>query len=106
DNDRVDLSNLQRQVLYATELVGHSKVHAARARLEALNPGMRVEVHDVELCAANVLDIVSRYDLVLDGTDRFGTRYLVNDACVLLGKPLVSAAIHRFEGQAITYVPD
>ncbi|MFO7306018.1 MAG: molybdopterin-synthase adenylyltransferase MoeB [Gammaproteobacteria bacterium] len=105
DNDRVELSNLQRQVLYGTDLIGQPKVHAARARLEALNPDVRVEVYDIELTAANVLDILSSYDLILDGSDRFRTRYLVNDACVLLGKPLISAAIHRFEGQATTYVP-
>lgn len=106
DNDRVDVSNLQRQVLYETRLIGESKVRAARDRLQALNPDMRVEIHDAELRAANVKEIVAEYDIVLDGTDRFGTRYLVNDACVLSGKPLVSAAIHRFEGQAMTYVPD
>ncbi len=106
DNDRIDVSNLQRQVLYDTHVVGDSKVEAARARLQALNPGINIEVHDVELRAANIAQIVARYDLVLDGTDRFTTRYLVNDACVMLRKPLVSAAIHRFEGQALTYVPD
>lgn len=106
DNDRIDVSNLQRQVLYDTQLVGESKVRAARARLQALNPEIHVEAHDVELRAANVAEIVARYDVVLDGTDRFTTRYLVNDACVMLRKPLVSAAIHRFEGQALTYVPD
>lgn len=105
DNDRIDVSNLQRQVLYDTALVGESKVQAARARLRALNPEIAVEAHDVELRAANIADIVARYDVVLDGTDRFTTRYLVNDACVMLRKPLVSAAIHRFEGQALTYVP-
>lgn len=106
DNDRIDLSNLQRQVLYDTSIVGESKVQAARARLQALNPEINIEAHDVELRAANIADIVARYDIVLDGTDRFTTRYLVNDACVMLRKPLVSAAIHRFEGQALTYVPD
>jgi adenylyltransferase/sulfurtransferase len=106
DHDRIDVSNLQRQVLYETHLIGQSKVQAARSRLQALNPEVNVEVHDVELRAANIADIVARYDLVLDGTDRFMTRYLVNDACVMLRKPLVSAAIHRFEGQALTYVPN
>jgi adenylyltransferase/sulfurtransferase len=106
DNDRIDVSNLQRQVLYDTHLVGDSKVQAARARLQALNPEVNIEAHDVELRAANIAEIVARYDIVLDGTDRFTTRYLVNDACVMLRTPLVSAAIHRFEGQALTYVPD
>lgn len=105
DFDKVDISNLQRQVLFDTASVGHSKVDAAKARLLALNPHVQINVHAVELRAANVMDIVAQYDVILDGTDRFATRYLVNDACVLLGKPLVSAAIHRFEGQAFTYVP-
>lgn len=105
DFDQVDLSNLQRQVLFDTGQVSHGKAEAARTRLLALNPHLHIQVHAVELRAANVLDIVMQYDVVLDGTDRFATRYLVNDACVILGKPLVSAAIHRFEGQAFTYVP-
>jgi adenylyltransferase/sulfurtransferase len=106
DHDRVDVSNLQRQVLYGDADVGVAKTQAARARLESLNPGVRVQQHEVELRASNVMSIIADYDLVLDGTDRFTTRYLSNDACVLLKKPLVSAAIHRFEGQAMTYVPD
>jgi len=105
DHDRVDVSNLQRQVLYDTASVGAPKAEAARQRLQALNPGLQLICHQVVLRAANVRDIVAGYDLVLDGTDQFATRYLTNDACVLLGKPLVSAAIHRFEGQAMTYVP-
>lgn len=105
DFDRVDASNLQRQVLFDTADVGQSKATTARTRLLALNPHLAVIAHDTELHAGNVLDLVRDYDVVLDGTDRFDTRYLVNDACVLLGKPLVSAAIHRFEGQAFTYVP-
>jgi molybdopterin/thiamine biosynthesis adenylyltransferase/rhodanese-related sulfurtransferase len=105
DSDRIDVSNLQRQVLYDTRSLAQPKAEAARARLCALNPEIDVIAHQVELRAANVRDIFSRYDLVLDGTDRFATRYLANDACVLLKKPLVSAAIHRFEGQAMTYVP-
>ena len=106
DFDRVDVSNLQRQVLYDTASVGAPKAQAARERLLALNPQIELVAHQVELRAANVLELFRRYDLVLDGTDRFGTRYLANDACVILRKPLVSAAIHRFEGQAMTYVPD
>jgi molybdopterin/thiamine biosynthesis adenylyltransferase/rhodanese-related sulfurtransferase len=105
DHDRVDTSNLQRQVLYSSDAVGASKVDAARRRLTALNPEIRIEAHDIELRAANVLRVFANYDVVLDGTDRFTTRYLSNDACVILRKPLVSAAIHRFEGQAMTYVP-
>jgi adenylyltransferase/sulfurtransferase len=106
DHDRVDVSNLQRQVLYDADSVGRQKAEIAAQRLQALNPQIELVAHPVELRAANVRELFSRYDLVLDGTDRFATRYLSNDACVLLGKPLVSAAIHRFEGQAMTYVPD
>jgi adenylyltransferase/sulfurtransferase len=105
DFDKVDLSNLQRQVLFDTTSVAQSKAAAAKTRLLALNPHLDIHVHEVELRAANVMNLVAQYDVVLDGTDRFATRYLVNDACVILGKPLVSAAIHRFEGQAFTYVP-
>lgn len=105
DNDRVDVSNLQRQVLYDTQSVGRPKAEVAKERLLALNPEIELVSHAVELRAANVREIFSKYDVVLDGTDRFNTRYLSNDACVILRKPLVSAAIHRFEGQAMTYVP-
>ncbi len=105
DCDRVDASNLQRQVLFDTASVGHFKTLAARERLLAINPHLAVHAHQVELCAANVRALFEDYDLVLDGSDRISTRYLVNDACVLYGKPLVSAAIHRFEGQAMSYVP-
>lgn len=106
DHDRVDVSNLQRQVLYDTHSVGQPKAEVAKQRLLALNPQIQLVAHAVELRAANVREIFSQYDVVLDGTDRFTTRYLSNDACVILRKPLVSAAIHRFEGQAMTYVPD
>jgi sulfur-carrier protein adenylyltransferase/sulfurtransferase len=106
DCDTVDMSNLQRQVIYDTASVGTPKATAARDRLLSLNPQIELIAHQVELRADNVLQLFGGYDLVLDGTDRFGTRYLANDACVLLRKPLVSAAIHRFEGQAMTYVPD
>lgn len=106
DNDRVDVSNLQRQVLYDTHSVGRPKAEAAKERLLALNPEIELIAHTVELRAANAREIFSKYHVVLDGTDRFTTRYLSNDACVILRKPLVSAAIHRFEGQAMTYVPE
>ncbi len=105
DFDRVELSNLQRQLLFATADVGRPKTDAARERLERLNPDVVVAVHALELRAGNVREVLASYDIVLDGTDRLATRYLVNDACVMLGKPLVSAAIHRFEGQVTTCVP-
>ncbi len=106
DCDTVDMSNLQRQVIYDTASVGAPKATAARERLLALNPQIELIAHQLELRANNVLQLFEAYDVVLDGTDRFGTRYLANDACVILRKPLVSAAIHRFEGQAMTYVPE
>jgi sulfur-carrier protein adenylyltransferase/sulfurtransferase len=105
DFDRVELSNLQRQVLFQSGDVGRLKVEAAGERLLALNPGISVIEHALTLRADNVLEILQGYDVIVDGTDRLKTRYLVNDACVLLGKPLVSAAIHRFEGHAMTYLP-
>ena len=105
DHDRVELSNLQRQLLFDTADVGASKALSARARLRALNPEIDVVAHELELRADNALGLLRNYDCVLDGSDRLATRYLVNDACVLLKRPLVSAAIHRFEGQAMTYVP-
>ncbi|MGH8266430.1 MAG: molybdopterin-synthase adenylyltransferase MoeB [Steroidobacteraceae bacterium] len=105
DCDRVDVSNLQRQVLFDTAGLARPKAEAGRERLAALNPEVRVVAHALELKAANVRAVLTDYDLVLDGSDRLSTRYLVNDACVILGLPLVSAAIHRFEGQVMTYVP-
>jgi molybdopterin/thiamine biosynthesis adenylyltransferase/rhodanese-related sulfurtransferase len=105
DHDRIEVSNLQRQVLFTTAEIGQSKAHSAKARLTALNPALQVTAHAERLVAANVERLFTPYDVIIDGTDRLATRYLVNDACVLMGKPLVSAAIHRFEGQAMTYVP-
>jgi adenylyltransferase/sulfurtransferase len=101
--DKVDDSNLQRQVLYSVEDVGKSKVETAKERLLALNPHIKVEVHEVRLTSANALDIIAGYDVVADGTDNFATRYLVNDACVMLGKPNVYASIFRFEGQVSVF---
>jgi sulfur-carrier protein adenylyltransferase/sulfurtransferase len=106
DCDRVELSNLQRQVLFASGDLGRSKAEAGRERLSALNPVIRVIAHALELRAANVRELFAQYDVVLDGTDRLSARYLINDACVILRRPLVSAAIHRFEGQLMTYLPD
>lgn len=106
DFDRVDVSNLQRQVLFDTAGVARPKAEAGRERLAALNPEIRIVSHVLELKAENVREVLGGYDLVLDGTDRLATRYLVSDACVLLAKPLVTAAVHRFEGQLLTYVPE
>ena len=103
DDDVVDASNLQRQVLYRTSDVGRPKVEAAAERIEALNPDVRVDQYLLRLDSGNALEIFSEYDVIVDGTDNFPTRYLSNDACVLLGKPNVYGSIFRFEGQASVF---
>jgi adenylyltransferase/sulfurtransferase len=103
DFDVVDESNLQRQVLHATPDVGRAKLASARDRLNALNPAVEIETHGDRLTAANALDVLRSYDVVIDGSDNFPTRYLVNDACVMLGKPDVYGSIFRFEGQASVF---
>jgi sulfur-carrier protein adenylyltransferase/sulfurtransferase len=103
DHDAVEFSNLQRQVLHGTSAVGSSKLASAAARLADLNPGVALERHETRLTSANALDILHGYDVIVDGSDNFPTRYLVNDACVLLGKPDVYGSIHRFEGQAAVF---
>ncbi|HEV8613383.1 MAG TPA: molybdopterin-synthase adenylyltransferase MoeB [Gemmatimonadales bacterium] len=100
DFDAVDLTNLQRQILHGTRDVGRSKLASARDRIADLNPHVRLETYETRLSAANALELLTGYDLVVDGTDNFATRYLVNDACVLLGIPNVYGSIFRFEGQA------
>jgi sulfur-carrier protein adenylyltransferase/sulfurtransferase len=100
DFDVVDLTNLQRQIVHGTSTLGHSKLESAKARLTDLNPNVSVETHEARLTSENALDLFREYDIVVDGTDNFPTRYLVNDACVLLGKPNVYGSIFRFEGQA------
>jgi adenylyltransferase/sulfurtransferase len=100
DFDVVDASNLQRQVIYSTSDVGRRKLDASRERLQGLNPSLNVVAHETALTSKNALDILAGYDMVVDGTDNFQTRYLVNDACVLLGKPNVYGSIFRFDGQA------
>ena len=103
DDDAVDLTNLQRQVIHMTERVGDQKVASAVDTIAALNPGINVVPHDTRLTAENATDLISGYDLVADGSDNFDTRYVLNDACYLLNKPLVSAALLRFEGQLFTF---
>lgn len=103
DGDTVDESNLQRQVLFSTSDIGTKKVEAAKARLEALNPDVAIDAYPVNLMSDNALKIIQEYDLVIDGTDNFATRYLVNDACVKLDKPFVYGAIHKFEGQVSVF---
>src|SRR5216684_6855160 len=103
DFDVVDFTNLQRQVTFATSDVGRPKLEAARERLAGLNPEIQIDTHETKLTSANALEILREYDIIADGTDNFPTRYLVNDACVLTGKPNVYGSIFRFEGQASVF---
>ena len=103
DFDAVDSSNLQRQIIHGTPDVGRSKLDSARSRLSALNPNVRIVGHETALTSKNALDILRDYDVVVDGTDNFPTRYLVNDACVILQKPNAYGSIFRFEGQASVF---
>jgi molybdopterin/thiamine biosynthesis adenylyltransferase/rhodanese-related sulfurtransferase len=104
--DTVDVTNLQRQVLHGTKDVGRPKVDSARDRIQDLNPHVQVVAHETRLTSENALEIIGQYDLVVDGTDNFATRYLVNDACILLGKPNVYGSIFRFEGQSTIFCTD
>ena len=103
DFDVVDHSNLQRQVIHGTSWVGKPKIESAKARILEINPHCRVDLYETALTSENALEIIRPYDIVCDGTDNFPTRYLVNDACVLLGKPNVYGSIFRFEGQATVF---
>jgi len=103
DFDTVDFSNLQRQILHGTPDVGRSKLASAKDRLNAINPNVKIETYETALTSENALELFAPYDVILDGTDNFPTRYLVNDACVLLGKPNAYGSIFRFEGQASVF---
>jgi adenylyltransferase/sulfurtransferase len=105
DFDSVDLSNLQRQILHGTADIGRPKTQSAKEAIHRLNPGVRVALHDTRLTNENALEIIRPYDIVVDGTDNFPTRYLTNDACVLLRKPNVYGSTFRFEGQASVFAP-
>ena len=105
DDDVVDESNLQRQILHTTDRIGMPKTESARKTIQALNPDVAVDEHRLRLNRDNAIELFSKYDLIVDGSDNFGTRYLVNDACVILGKPNVHGSIFRFDGQATTFVP-
>ncbi|MFQ5964577.1 MAG: molybdopterin-synthase adenylyltransferase MoeB [Candidatus Scalinduaceae bacterium] len=105
DNDNVDHSNLQRQILHSTKDLDCSKAMSAKKRLEELNPDVEVVPYTERLTSDNIIDIIKDYDVILDGSDNFPTRYLVNDACVLTSKPLSHGSIFRFEGQATTIIP-
>src|SRR3984893_1369644 len=105
DFDVVDFTNLQRQVIHGTKDVGRKKLDSAADRMRDINPNVHIDPYDVALSSENALDIISGYDMVVDGTDNFPTRYLVNDACVLLKKPNVYGSIFRFDGQASVFAP-
>jgi len=105
DFDAVDFSNLQRQILHGTPDVGRPKTQSAQETIHRLNPGVQVVLHDTRLTSENALEVIRPYDLVVDGTDNFPTRYLTNDACVLLKKPNVYGSIFRFDGQASVFAP-
>ncbi len=105
DADRVDLSNLQRQVVHATSRIGQLKVESAKQALAEINPDVKVETHAVRLDAGNAAALIGGYDVVADGSDNFETRFLVNDACYFLKKTLVSAAVLRFDAQLATFKP-
>jgi molybdopterin/thiamine biosynthesis adenylyltransferase/rhodanese-related sulfurtransferase len=106
DFDVVDASNLQRQIIHSTKDIGRKKIDSAQDKLNALNPALNVVKHDVMLTSANALEIFAQYDIIADGTDNFQTRYLVNDACVLLNKPNAYGSIFRFEGQASIFATE
>lgn len=106
DGDRVDLSNLQRQVLHTTPRVGAKKIESARAAVAELNPDVKLIGHDTWLNKENILGLLANADVVVEGSDNFATRFLVNDACHMLGKPLVSGAMFRFEGQVSVFPHD
>jgi molybdopterin/thiamine biosynthesis adenylyltransferase/rhodanese-related sulfurtransferase len=105
DFDNIDLSNLQRQILHSSDDIGSSKCQSAKHRMAQINPNIDIVVHEEKVSADSIEKLVGQYDVVIDGTDNFATRYLINDACVLLNKPNVYGAIYRFEGQASVFVP-
>lgn len=105
DFDVVDLSNLQRQIIHSTERIGMLKTESAKKTIEALNPDVKVTLYNEKLSSENILRIFADYDYILDGTDNFPTRYLINDACVMTGKTNIHGSIFRFEGQATVFKP-
>lgn len=106
DSDVVDLSNLQRQVLHHTKDVGQSKVHSAKEKILALNPDVQVHTYETRFTSQNARDLISQYDVVIDGVDNFPAKFLINDACYFENKPLIHAGILRFEGRVFTIIPN
>ncbi len=105
DSDKVELNNLQRQIVHSTNTVGKLKVDSAKDRLSAINPEIEIKAHNLRITSANIMNVIKDYDIIVDGSDNFPTRFLVNDACVLSKKPLSHGGIFRFDGQAITILP-
>ena len=105
DADEVDLSNLQRQIIHSTEDLGKAKVQSAKETMNRMNPDVKVNIYRMFIDSENVLDLIKEYDFIIDGTDNFPAKFLINDACVMAGKPFSHAGIIRFQGQLMTYVP-
>ena len=105
DFDRVDLSNLQRQIIHSTERIGMLKTESAKKTIEALNPDVNVTLYNERLDSSNIMNLIEDYDYIVDGSDNFPTRYLVNDACVMRNKTLIHGSIYRFEGQVTVFKP-
>ena len=105
DADEVDLSNLQRQIIHSTKDLGKAKVKSAKESMEAINPDVTVKTYRTFVDSTNIMDMIKDYDFILDGTDNFPAKFLINDACVMAGKPFCHAGIIRFQGQLMTYVP-
>ena len=105
DNDKVDLSNLQRQIIHTTKTIGTAKVSSAKQAVLARNPDIKVNTYNEFINAYNIMELIREYDFIIDATDNFSAKFLINDACVLAGKPFSHAGVIRFEGQTMTYVP-
>lgn len=106
DSDKVELSNLQRQIIHTTSDIGKAKVTSAEETINALNPDVNVKTYEIKVDSTNILGLIDGYDFIIDGTDNFAAKFLINDACVLAKKPFSHAGILRFTGQLMTYVPD
>ena len=105
DFDRVDLSNLQRQIIHSTERIGMLKTESAKKTIEALNPDVNISLYNERLDSSNIMNLIESYDYIVDGSDNFPTRYLVNDACIMRNKTLIHGSIYRFEGQVTVFKP-
>lgn len=105
DSDKVELNNLQRQIVHFMKDIGKQKTESAKEKLESINPDVEITTYPIRLTSGNIMDVIKEYDIIVDGSDNFPTRYLVNDACVMSNKPFSHAGILRFDGQATTIIP-